>query len=235
MKEAKNMNPIIKDYIDDKKWMFPYIDSSLYTNYNYSQICNEERRRRLPLILNHKSHVSRLRDNLLQEYYNQHLPLKWLSCVADVSMPTFANHYTGSILLNHLIEQKASLFQTLFIENKQIDYHMWLQTSRIMYFGSQPDLKLSVGDVITGQSWIKRYFKKTDGKVHYGLGKTIITGCGIPVVQFPPVDSIAIDLPNVEIRNYHRNDDYIVNLSYPDYYKQMLNRYKNITILKRNY
>ena len=42
MKEVKNMNSIIKDYIDDNKWMFPYIDSSLYTNYNYSQICNED-------------------------------------------------------------------------------------------------------------------------------------------------------------------------------------------------
>ena len=57
----------------------------------------------------------------------------------------------------------------------------------------------------------------------------------MPIVQFSPVDSIAIDLPNVEIRNYHRNDDYIVNLSYPDYCRQMLNRYKRIDIKTLQY
>lgn len=104
------------------------------------------------LAINHQMHPSNYRDFLLKKYFDSHMPIKWLACVADVSMPTFDIHHTGSILLNHLIEQKASLFQTLFIENKQIDYHIWLQTLRIMYLGPLSDLKLSVGDIITGQS-----------------------------------------------------------------------------------
>ena len=40
----------------------------------------------------------------------------------------------------------------------------------------------------------------------------------IPAVEFPPTNSIAIDLPQVKIiSNYNRHDDYIAEISYPDY------------------
>lgn len=235
-KEKKMESNIIKEYETDTRWMFPYVDYDLRNYYNFSQLCNEERRRRLPLVLNHQSHTSELRDDLLKSYYDNHFPFKWLASIADISMPTFKNHYTGSILLNHLVEKKNTLFQAIFIETQQIDYHMWLQTSRIKYFGSRTSLKLSIGDVIVGQSWVKKYFKKSDGKIHYGLGKSIITDCGIPVVKFPPAQSMAIDLPEVEIMSdYNRNKDYIAELSYPDYYDQILNRYQNIDIKTLQY
>lgn len=150
---AGTSSEIVDEYKADTKWMYPYISNDeLCKTHDISQICNEERKRRMHLAINHQMHPSNYRDFLLKKYFDSHMPIKWLACVADVSMPTFDNHHTGSILLNHLIEQKASLFQTLFIENKQIDYHIWLQTSRIMYLGPLSDLKLSVGDIITEQS-----------------------------------------------------------------------------------
>lgn len=227
---------IIKEYEADNRWMFPYVNYNSKSDYNFSQLCNDERRKRLPLALNHQNHRSELRDNLLKSYYDNHFPIKWLASIADISMPTFQNHYNGSILLNHLIEEKNSLFQALFIETQQIDYHMWLQTFKIKYFGSRPNLKLSIGDVIVGQSWVKKYFKQSDGKIHYGLGKSIITDCGIPAVKFPPIQSMAVDLPEVEIiSDYNRNDDYVVELSYPNYYDQILNRYQSISIKTLQY
>lgn len=226
------MNPcIIGMYETDLKWMYPYLDYDLKNDYNFSQLCNEERRKQLPLVLNHKNHISKQRDDLLQGYYNRHLSLKWLACVSDISMPSHLNHYTGSILLNHLVQHKGNLFQTLFLEPKQIDYHAWLQTSRIKYFGKRQQAKISVGDVILGESWIKKYYKESDKRSHYGLGKTIITDCGMPFVKYPPANSVAIDLPEVEIvSNYDRGNDYIVELTYPDYYSSILNRYKTINI-----
>lgn len=233
------MDPIIKEYANDNRWMFPYLDYGLHTSCNFSQLCNEERRRSLPLILNHQKHTSASRDTLLKVFYDKHLPIKWLASVADISMPTFSNHYTGSILLNHLVENKDNLFETLFITTTQIDYHTWLQISRIKYWGHKKNIKISVGDFIIGQSWVKKYYKKIDGKIHYGLGKSIITDCGIPIIKFPPANSVAIDLPKAEIiSEYNRNDDYIVELSYPYYYERILSRYKkvdiqNITVCKR--
>ena len=229
------MDPIINEYANDDKWMFPYLDYNLHTNCNFSQLCNETRRQHLPLVLNHQTHLSTSRDNLLKYYYDQHLSLKWLACVADVSMPTSINHYTGSILLNHLLENKNTLFQTLFIEPRQIDYHVWLQTSRIKFWGLSSNLKIAVGDIIVGESMINKYYKKSDGQIHYGLGKTIINNCGIPAVKFPPANAIAIDFPEVKIINYDRYSDYIVGLSYPDYYRRILNRYKHINIQTLQY
>ena len=130
---AGTSSEIVDEYKADTKWMYPYISNDeLCKTHDISQICNEERKRRMHLAINHQMHPSNYRDFLLKKYFD--------------------SHHTGSILLNHLIEQKASLFQTLFIENKQIDYHIWLKTSRIMYLGPLSDLKLSVGDIITGQS-----------------------------------------------------------------------------------
>ena len=120
--------------------MFPYLDYKLHTNYNFSLLCNEERRRSLPLVLNHQKHTSTSRDTLLKDFYDKHLPIKWLASVADISMPTIWNHYTGSILLNHLVENKGNVFETLFITPKQIDYHTWLQTSRVKYFDHKSDI-----------------------------------------------------------------------------------------------
>lgn len=230
------MDPIIKEYANDNRWMFPYLDYGLHTSCNFSQLCNEERRRSLPLILNHQKHTSASRDTLLKVFYDRHLPIKWLASVADISMPTSLNHYTGSILLNHLVENKGNLFETLFITTTQIDYHTWLQISRIKYFGHKKNIKISVGDVIIGQSWVKKYYKKIDGKIHYGLGKSIITDCGMPIIKFPPSNSVAIDLPKAEIiSEYNRNDDYIVELSYPDYYERILSRYKKVDIQTLQY
>lgn len=85
--------------------------------------------------------------------------------------------------------------------------------------------------MILGESWIKKYYKESDKRSHYGLGKTIITSCGMPIVKYPPANSVAIDLPEVEIVcNYDRGNDYIVELTYPDYYSSILNRYKTINI-----
>lgn len=100
--------------------MFPYLDYKLHTNYNFSRLCNEERRRSLPLVLNHQKHTSTSRDTLLKDFYDKHLPIKWL---ADISMPTIWNHYTGSILLNHLVENKGNVFETLFILNRSTIIH----------------------------------------------------------------------------------------------------------------
>lgn len=229
---AGTSSEIVDEYKADTKWMYPYISNDeLCKTHDISQICNEERRRRMHLAINHQMHPSNYRDFLLKKYFDSHMPIKWLALVADVSMPTAANHYTGSILLNHLVEHKKSLFQTLFIETNQIDYHMWLQISRIKYFREADSLQIAVGDVIVGHSWIKKYFKEKDHSCHYGLGKTIITDCGIPVVEFPPTNSVAIDLPQAKIiSDYNRHDDYVAEISYPDYYRSILNRYRKVTI-----
>ena len=72
---------------------------------------------------------------------------------------------------------------------------------------------------------------ESDKRSHYGLGKTIITDCGMPFVKYPPANSVAIDLPEVEVvSDYDRGNDYIVELTYPDYYSSILNRYKTINI-----
>lgn len=43
--------------------------------------------------------------------------------------------------------------------------------------------------------------------------------------------AVEIDLPEVEIVSaYDRGNDYIVELTYPDYYSSILNRYKTINI-----
>ena len=105
------------------------------------------------------------------------------------------------------------------------------QIPRIKYFGESDNLQIAVGDVIVGYSWIKKYFKEEDHSCHYGLGKTIITDCGIPVVEFPPTNSVAIDLPQAKIiSDYNRHDDYVAEISYPDYYRNILNRYRKVTI-----
>ena len=117
------MDPIIKEYANDNRWMFPYLDYGLHTSCNFSQLCNEERRRSLPLILNHQKHTSASRDTLLKVFYDKHLPIKWLASVSDISMLTISNHYTGSILLNHLVENKGNVFETLFILNRSTIIH----------------------------------------------------------------------------------------------------------------
>lgn len=69
---AGTPSEIVDEYKADTKWMYPYISNDeLCKTHDISQICNEERKRRMHLAINHQMHPSNYRDFLLKKYFRR--------------------------------------------------------------------------------------------------------------------------------------------------------------------
>lgn len=227
----------VQSFNNDVSWSYPFISidehaASLVVQQNLNKLCNDERKTAIKLSRNSQTHPSINFRSSLKPFFDKHKAIYWQAVVSDISMPKPNSHF-GFLLLDHLIMSRFNKddFKLAFTQNDdQIDYHVWLSIQKIKYFGKTHEQKISIGDVIIGQSFVERYHD-SNKNIHFGLGKTIIDFCGIPIVDSYQLEKNAIKAKNARIvSNYDRADDWVVSLRYPRYYESILGRYHSINM-----
>lgn len=242
-KYVNAQSKMLNEFNSDNSWMYAYVcpedyPQEFFNSKTLDQLCNYERNTSLNFTIAKKFHNTNNRK-ILKKLFKQQQPVYWQAVLADISMPKKANEQ-GELLLNHVIN-KAYDPQDFSIgftqKTSQIDYHLWLPINNILYFGKSPQY-FSIGDVITGKSWVTKYHYK-DNREQYGLGKTIITNCGIPLINNYYAD--LSEIPTIKaisptfISNYNREEDWVLKLSYSSQYLSVLKRYKKINLSTLKY
>lgn len=238
---------MLEGFNSDHAWSLPWVsvnedNDGLDPNNeaDLSTLCNLRRKQTLKIARNTNVHKSNGRK-ILEQHYLAHKPVKWQAIVSDFAFPRKnIKKMSPTLLLDHVVlaaldSEKINL--GYINTKKQLDYHMWLQINNIKYFsysikGSQ---RISIGDILFGESYVTQYHDYK-GNAHYSLGKTIINACGVPLVQdfFPGKENIIGTHPRI-VCDYDRKEDWVVDLSYPNYYQAILKRYKKVTIQTLQY
>lgn len=242
--EFKQEREMLSSVNNDVLWSFPFISESEHTSdlaikQNLDELCNQERIATIKLSRNSHMHPSVNYRSSLKDDFNSHKPIYWQATVSDISMPKSKSH-GGILLLDHVIKRKFETdnfsvgFNSYELKD-QIDYHIWLPVNQIRYMGKVDQRSIAIGDVIVGQSLVERYYD-SQHNIHYGLGKTIIFHCGIPLVKDYFKSGSEIKTVNAKfIDDYNRFDDWVVKLTYPLFYQSILNRYRKIDIKTLQY
>lgn len=148
---------------------------------------NAVRRKNVKEVLNKFKHPFSQHIRL-KPYYDAGEWLHWIGVFSDLTLPNADDNLNGDILIDKLTTG----------DNKELlDYHAWLNLENVKYIRSKKQ-KLSIGDIIEGESKVLRYNQNK-----YGLGTTIIRKAGIYKGK---------DHAETLVGKYDRQDDWVLEI-----------------------
>lgn len=241
--ELASLMSLTSDLKHENFWQMPYVERWQIKEGgdDINDICNYVRSASVPFSINWSDHSNNISQRqMLKPLADQNKLIRWQALVSNISVLTDKNGFKhGFILLDKVV--KIDPDQTdIYIgfrrawKDNLLDYHMWLPIDNILYFGTNSVQEIAQGDCVTGCSYIKPYYK--NHKRSYGLGKTIITACGIVIgdKHIRAIDGWKT-INGIIKSNYSRRDQWMTKLSYQQDYEMQLNRYPDKDLNKLQY
>lgn len=241
--ELASLMSLAHDLKNENLWQMPYVERWQIQEGgdDINDICNYVRSASAPFSINWTDHSNNISQRqMLKLLADSQKPVRWQALVSNVAVLTDKKGFKhGFLLLDKVVKLDPDQtdiyigFRRAWKDNL-LDYHMWLPIDNILYFGENSIQEIAQGDCITGYSYVKPYYKHK--KRSYGLGKTIITGCGI-VIGDKSIRTIdGWKTANGIIKSdYARQEQWLAKLTYKQNYEMQLNRYPDRNLDKLKY